>query len=170
LRNQRKSRLLKIAATVLVTASTAALAADRPTPSGLPVPRYVSLKFDEVNARAGPADDHRRLWIYRVKGLPVQVVQETREWRKVCDPEGRSAWVHRRTTDGRRMVMRTKAGPVPLRREPAESARVFAYLNSRSLAALDRCTEGWCRIKAGRATGWAPAAELWGADERPQCR
>ncbi|HEY9218475.1 MAG TPA: SH3 domain-containing protein [Phenylobacterium sp.] len=161
---------MKLAAVLVLAGAGAALAADRPTPSGLPVPRYVSLKFDEVNARSGPADDHRRLWIYRVKGLPVQVVAETREWRKVCDPEGRSAWVHRRTTDGRRMVMRTRTGVLPLRRQPTSSASVAAYLNPRSLAALDRCSEGWCRIKAGSATGWTPASELWGTDERPQCR
>lgn len=167
---RRKSRLLKLAAALALCGATAALAADRPTPSGLPVPRYVSLKFDEVNARSGPADDHRRLWIYRVKGLPVQVVAETREWRKVCDPDGGSAWVHRRTTDGRRMVMRVKDTPLALRRKPDPQQRAFAYLNPRSLAALDRCSEGWCRIRAGRTTGWTPANELWGTDERPQCR
>ena len=62
-------------------------APDRPTPSGLPVPRYVSLKFDKVNARSGPGDDHRLLFVYRVRGLPMQVVAETAEWRRVCDPE-----------------------------------------------------------------------------------
>src|SRR6185312_16083105 len=40
---------------------------DRPTPSGLPVPRYVTLKFDDVNARSGPSDDHRLLWTYHVR-------------------------------------------------------------------------------------------------------
>ena len=37
---------------------------ERVTPSGLPVPRYVTLKFDAVNARAGPSDDHKLLWVY----------------------------------------------------------------------------------------------------------
>ena len=87
---------------------------DKTTPSGLPVPRYVSLKFAEVNARAGPGDDSRLLWVYRAKGLPVQVVAETDEWRRICDPEGGLAWVHKRTTDGRRTVMRLAAGPLPL--------------------------------------------------------
>jgi SH3-like domain-containing protein len=166
----RKRGLLKLTAALVLAGATAALAADRPTPSGLPVPRYVSLKFDEVNARSGPADDHRRLWIYQVKGLPVQVVAETQEWRKVCDPDGGSAWVHRRTTDGRRMVMRTQTTPLALRRRPEAPMRPFAYLNPRSLAALDRCSEGWCRIRVGRTTGWAPAGELWGTNDRPQCR
>src|SRR6185437_5073069 len=58
--------------------------AERQTPSGMPVPRYVSLKFDKVNARSGPGDDHRLLFVYRVRGLPLQVIAETSEWRRVC--------------------------------------------------------------------------------------
>src|SRR5271167_1431147 len=100
---------------------------DRPTPSGLPVPRYVSLKFDAVNARAGPGDDHRLLWVFHARGLPVQVVAETDEWRRVCDPDGGLSWVHRRTTDGRRTVMRTQPGPAAIRLRPRENAPVVAY-------------------------------------------
>jgi SH3-like domain-containing protein len=148
-----------------------AVAADRPTPSGLPVPRYVVLKFGEVNARAGPGDDHRLLWVYRVKGLPVQVVAENTEWRRICDPERGLAWVHRRTTDGRRMVMRTQATPLALRGAPKPTAAVHAFLNARALAALVRCdSKAWCKLRVDGVSGWAPASELWGTDDRPQCR
>jgi len=153
-----------------MSGSALAAASDRPTPSGLPVPRYVSLKFGEVNARAGPGDDHRLLWVYRVRGLPVQVVAETAEWRRICDPEGGLAWVHRRTTDGRRMVMNTRDKPVALRRSPKAESHTTALLAVRSLAALDRCKSGWCRVKADGESGWAPAWALWGASDAPQCR
>jgi SH3-like domain-containing protein len=165
-----RSGLLALSLIALTGGSAHASASDRPTPSGLPVPRYVSLKFGEVNARAGPGDDHRLLWIYRVKGLPVQVVAETAEWRRICDPEGGLAWVHRRTTDGRRMVLNTRARPVPLRRSPKAESHATAYLVARGLASLDRCKGGWCRVKADRATGWAPAWALWGASDAAQCR
>jgi SH3-like domain-containing protein len=146
-------------------------AADRPTPSGLPVPRYVTLKFGEVNARSGPGDDHRLLWVYHVRGLPVQVVAENTEWRRICDPEHGLAWVHRRTTDGRRMVMRTQATPLALRGGAKPTASVHAFLNARSLAALVRCdSKGWCKVRVDGVSGWAPASELWGTDDRPQCR
>jgi len=148
----------------------AAMAADRPTPSGLPVPRYVTLKFGKVNARAGPGDDHRLLWVYRTKGLPVQVVAETAEWRRVCDPEGGLAWVHKRVTDGRRSVMNLHARPQPLLRKPKTGAETVAYLNSRSLASLVRCQKGWCRVKADRASGWVREGVLWGTAEPAQCR
>jgi SH3-like domain-containing protein len=143
---------------------------DRQTPSGLPVPRYVSLKFDKVNARAGPGDDHRLLWIYRVRGLPLQVVAETAEWRRVCDPDGALAWVHRRTTDGRRMALNTAAAAAPLRARPRETSRVVAYLKPQALARLERCDADWCRVSADDASGWVRAGELWGTTEAIQCR
>ena len=144
---------------------------ERPTPSGLPVPRYVSLKFDVVNARSAPGDDSRLLWVYRAKGLPVQVVAETSEWRRICDPERGLAWVHRRTTDGRRMVMRLQAQPLAMMSAPKPDAHVKAYLAARALAELDRCNkDGWCKLKAGHKDGWVPAAQVWGTAEEPQCR
>ena len=142
----------------------------RPTPSGLPVPRYVSLKFDPVNARAGPGDDHRLLWVFHAKGLPVQVVAETDEWRRVCDPDGGLSWVHKRTTDGRRSVMRTQRGNAVIRAKPRDGAVVVAYLAFHALAELDRCDKGWCRVSVGRTTGWARASDVWGTVDAPQCQ
>lgn len=160
-----------ILATALVqTAHAQQDDASRPTPSGLPVPRYVTLKFGEVNARAGPGDDHRLLWIYHARGLPVQVVAETSDWRRVCDPEGGLAWVHKRTTDGRRMVLRMSSRPLALHRKPKAESAISAYLAPRALASLVRCKNDWCRIRVDGVTAWAPIAGLWGADERPQCR
>jgi SH3-like domain-containing protein len=155
-----------IALAVLLGGATAA---DRPTPSGLPVPRYVSLKFDRVNARAGPGDDHRLMFVYTVKGLPVQVVAETSDWRRVCDPEGTLVWVHKRTTDGRRTVLNAKTAPQTLLRRPKDGAEAAAYLAPRALAQLVRCNKDWCRVKADGGAGWVKAGELWGTSDAPQC-
>ena len=152
-------------------AAAAQAGQDRPTPSGLPVPRYVSLKFDKVNARSGPGDDHRLLWVYRVRGLPVQVVAETAEWRRVCDPEGQLVWVHKRTTDGRRTAINMQSAPAALRRRPKDSSRVIAYLNPRSMASLVRCDDDqWCKVRADDVSGWVKEGELWGTSDAIQCR
>src|ERR1700742_1842780 len=132
-------RLKSAALGLLVAAGvlTGAAAPERQTPSGFPVPRYVTLKFDKVNARSGPGDDYQLKWVYRVRGLPVQVIAETAEWRRICDPDGKQVWVHRRTTDGRRAVMNLSARPQPLLRSPKTGAPAAAWLSARSLASLD---------------------------------
>lgn len=147
-----------------------AAGAARRTPSGLPVPRYVSLKFGEVNARGGPGDDYKLLWTYRARGLPLQVVAETSDWRRVCDPDGGMAWVHQRTVDTRRTVMRVRADTVDLRRRPTTDAAVAARLAGRSIAALDSCKDGWCKVSADKAEGWLPEGEVWGVAEGARCR
>lgn len=153
-----------------LSAPAIAFGAERQTPSGLPVPRYVTLKFGKVNARSGPGDDHRLLWVYNTRGLPVQVVAETAEWRRVCDPEGAMAWVHKRVTDGRRAVINTLNRPAPLLRKPKAGAEPGAFLNVRAMASLVRCEKGWCKVKADGASGWVRQGTLWGTSDALQCR
>ncbi len=134
------------------------------------MPRYVSTKFATVNARGGPGDDFRLLWTYRARGLPLQVIAETPDWRRVCDPEGGVAWVHRRTVAETRTVLRTSGREVALRRRPSETASAAAMLAGRAIASLKQCDKGWCRISADKAQGWVRQGEVWGTDEAPQCR
>ena len=169
------SRVGGLALGVLATACTAGAKApvdnrDSLNPSGLHIPRYVTLKSDPVKARSGPSDDHRVLWSYQVRGLPVQVVGETKDWRRICDPDGQLSWVNKLTTDGRRAVMRTQAGAAPIRVHPRDDAPVAAYLAPRALAALDHCRDDWCRIKVANVSGWISANDVWGVAETPQCR
>lgn len=148
----------------------AAELSERPTPSGLAVPRYASLKADTVNARAAPSDDSRLLWVYHARGLPVQVVAETADWRRICDPQHGVAWVRPRALAGRRTVMRLRPEPLALHDRADPASRVTAYLAGRALADLDHCdAQGWCRLKAGGVSGWAPAGELWGVADGLQC-
>lgn len=167
--SSRAPGLAALLAAVLI-AVPAGAAADRTTPSGYPVPRYVTLKFGKVNARAGPGDDHRLLWVYRTKGLPLQVVAETSEWRRVCDPEGAVAWVHKRVTDGRRAVINTRERPAALLSRRKAGSEPVAFLNVRAMASLVRCEKGWCKVKVDGVTGWTPQGELWGTADTLQCR
>ena len=162
-------RLMTILA-AMSAAATAWAAPEAHTPSGFPVPRYVSLKIQTVNARGGPGDDHRLLWVYHARGLPVQVVAENSEWRRICDPDGGLAWVHKRTTDAPRTVIRTQERPLALHSSAKESARVVAYLRPKAIANLTKCDErGWCKIKVDGVSGWIPSPQVWGLDESPQC-
>jgi SH3-like domain-containing protein len=137
--------------------------------SGFCVPRYVSLKRGEVFGRKGPGKDYPALWIYHVRGLPVQVVAETSEWRRICDPDGGAVWVNRAMIDGRRTVMAVGPARVSLGDSPKPGAKVTGQLDPRAIASLDACRGGWCRVKAEGIKGWAPAAQFWGVAEAPQC-
>ncbi|KQW86378.1 hypothetical protein ASC65_00245 [Brevundimonas sp. Root1279] len=141
----------------------------RPTPSGQPVPRWLSLKSSEVRARFGPGLDHRILWEYHASGLPVQVIAETREWRKICDPEGAVAWVHRSVVSSRRSVFNTTNQEVPIHVGRSDTSPVRARLSPHALVAMDECVDGWCEVRVRRMRGWVRQSAVFGTQERPLC-
>ena len=128
--------------------------------SGLVVPRFVSLRYDESVGRSGPSGEHPRLWVYQRAGLPVQVIQETPDWRKVRDPGGVEVWMHRRLLSGRRSVWALEATDL-LARPDAESS-LIARIEPDARLWLERCRPGWCRMEAGGRRGWAQAHAVWG--------
>ena len=127
------------------------------------MPRWVSLKSDKINARIGPGEDYRALRTYKVKGLPVMVVAETQTWRRIRDVKGQVGWVISGATSGRRTVLNTSGRAIVLKRKPKAGAAVSAYLAAGTLAGLERCRDGWCKLTASGASGWAPQASVWGA-------
>ena len=141
----------------------------RPTPTGLEVPRWLTLKSSEVRARTGPGLDYRILWEYRAAGLPVQVIAETREWRKICDPEGSVAWVHRSVVSARRGAFNASIEEVPIRTGRSDDAAVKARFSPRSVVALDDCKDGWCEVRARKIRGWVAEPAIFGAGKRPLC-
>jgi len=73
--------------------------------TGLPVPRYVSLKTDRVNLREGPSKDHRTAWVFQRAGLPVEIIAEYETWRRIRDSEGTEGWVLHSLLSGRRTAL-----------------------------------------------------------------
>lgn len=141
----------------------------RPTPTGQPVPRWLTLKSSEVRARSGPGLDYQILWEYRAAGLPVQVIAETREWRKICDPEGAVAWVHRTVVSSRRSAFNAGRTEVPIRAGRSEGSALRARLSPRAIVPLEECEDGWCRVRARKLRGWVPERAIFGTAAQPLC-
>jgi SH3-like domain-containing protein len=74
-------------------------------PSGLPVPRFVSLKAERVNVRSGPTKDNDVNWVYTRAGLPVEIIAEYDNWRRIRDWEGGEGWVLHSLLSGRRTAL-----------------------------------------------------------------
>lgn len=169
-----RRRIALLISFAIVATATAAQAAGFPpfnraageTPSGQPVPRFVSLKFAKINGRAGPDRTYPVRWVYKRKGLPVRIIAETEEWRRIQDPDGSVSWVHRRMVDGRRtgIVRPVRDMRVALHVKPESAARVSAWASDGVIVDITDERPGWREIKSGRFKGWVPAAEIWGAD------
>ncbi len=149
-----------IAFTALSQTAAPAAAQSCDTFSGLPVPRFVSLRFDEAAGRAGPSEDHPIAWMYQRAGLPVQIIAETPDWRRVRDPDGEEVWMHRRLLSGRRAVRALE--PSDMLARPEDEAALVARIEPYAVLWLERCRAGWCRLEADGQRGWAQAAAFWG--------
>lgn len=167
----RRERLIAIALTVavvLLAGRFPAVAASEPgagQSSGLPVPRYVSLKSDRVNVRAGPTKDHDVAWVYTRSGLPVEVTAEFENWRRIRDWEGAEGWVYHSLLSGRRtavVVPRLNEDLVPLHSKADASSDVTAKLQSGVVGMVRRCSESWCRVAGQGFDGWIRQERLWG--------
>ena len=157
-----------LAAMALLTQPIAASAADalaKGASSGFPVPRFVSLSSGEVRVRMGPSFSHKVKWTFQKEGLPVEVVSEFGNWRRVRDAQGEDGWVHHSLLTGRRTALIApwnEDGTVPLRVSAKSSARAAAYLEPLVLAKIDRCDGDWCAISGSGWRGHVPQATLWG--------
>lgn len=138
---------------------------DRPTPSGLPVPRWVSLKSGEVYLREGPSPEHRVQWVYVRRGLPVEVIAEYDVWRRIRDADGVVGWVHKSMLDGRRSVLVEGAANVPLRDEPGSEGAVVAYAEPGVVARLKSCEGAYCEVQAQTVDAYIERTHVWGVYE-----
>jgi SH3-like domain-containing protein len=155
-----------VAAAILAVAALATARADPVGPvSGLPLPRYVSLKSDRVNLREGPSKDHRTTWVFLRAGLPVEITAEFDIWRKVRDSEGSEGWVLHSLLSGRRtaLVMPWKKGvDATLHEQPNAQSASVAILQPNVIANVRSCDGSWCRVFGEGFKGYISQADLWG--------
>lgn len=130
--------------------------------SGLPLPRFVSLRAHEVNMRTGPGIRYPIEWVYRRAGLPVVVIDEFENWRRVRDWEGSVGWVHQSMLSSSRSVIVVGKG-VTMRRDSRTDAPAVARLATGVIGTLDGCGKAWCQVRVKGFDGWLPRTAVFGA-------
>jgi SH3-like domain-containing protein len=134
--------------------------------SGLPIPRFVSLKADRVNVRAGPNKDQDVRWVYTRAGMPVEITAEFENWRRIRDWEGAEGWVYHSLLSGKRtavVVPTLKTDLVPLYESPDIESAVTARLQSGVLTQIKSCTRNWSQVSGKDFSGYIEQERLWGA-------
>lgn len=134
--------------------------------SGLPVPRFVSLKSDRVNVRKGPNTDQAIVWVFNRAGLPVEVIAESENWRRVRDSEGADGWVFHSLLSGRRTVLvapwSKDHASVPLYASESTNGKLVAQLEAGVLGNVLSCDGEWCELSIDDYSGYVQQDQLWG--------
>jgi SH3-like domain-containing protein len=142
-------------------AAVAVEATERGAVTNLPLPRFVSLKASEGNARRGPGTAHRIDWVFARRDMPLRVTAEHEHWRRVEDRDGAGGWVHYALLSGVRTAL-IESDLTALHARPDPGTPVMAYLEAGVVARLIACADGWCRLNAHGIRGWAPQSAIWG--------
>jgi SH3-like domain-containing protein len=158
---------LAVAVAAMVSLACAHAEPGPKTTSGLPIPRFVSLKADRVNVRGGPTKDHDVTWVYNRAGLPVEITAEFENWRRIRDWEGAEGWVYHSLLSGRRTATVTSKGKnkdelIAIYQKPDADSAVAARLQAGVLGSVKRCTGSWCRVFGENFDGWVQQERLWG--------
>jgi len=134
--------------------------------SGLRVPRFVSLKSDKVNVRRGPSTDQSIVWVFARAGLPVEIIAEAENWRRVRDSEGADGWVYHSLLSGRRTVLISPWSKdkesVTLHGSSSTGSHAVAELQSGVLGSVVSCDGEWCELNVGDYSGYVEQDKLWG--------
>ncbi|APG46114.1 SH3 domain-containing protein [Phaeobacter porticola] len=129
--------------------------------TNLPLPRFVSMKAAEGNVRRGPSLTHKIDWVFKRRGMPLEITAEYGHWRRVRDRDGAGGWVHYALLSGARTVL-IEEDMLTVHARPEPSAPVTAAFELGVVARLGQCDVSWCSISAGGYRGWAPKEKLWG--------
>jgi len=131
--------------------------------TGLPIPRFVSLRTNPINLRTGPGVRYPVDWVYVRRHLPVEVIAEYETWRRIRDPAGAEGWVHQSMLSGKRTVVVTGTAQA-LKRTSADDAEVVATLDAGVVANLVRCPAevAFCRVEVNGLQGWLKRSQFWG--------
>jgi SH3-like domain-containing protein len=141
-------------------------------PSGLPLPRYVSLKASRANLRVGPGTEYTVSWLYTRPGLPMEIIQEYDHWRHVRDAQGTEGWVYQSLLSGERTAeaapwLEGRVSQTPtyvlMHKGPRKNSAVIAKLEPGVILRLSECNGEWCHAGVNGTDGWVEQADLWGA-------
>ena len=125
------------------------------------VPRFMSVKASPANVRRGPGRDHEILWVYNLPRVPVEVIAEHQDWRKIRDWDGDEGWVYQALLTSRRSVIVTgESATLHLSADPAATA--VAIAEPGVVADLITCDGGWCEVEVDGHDGWLRREAVWG--------
>ena len=121
---------------------------------------FLSLKNDKVNVRYGPGFDYPVKFIYKKKFLPIKVIDEKENFRRIIDHKKNSGWIHR--------IMLRKLNSLIVLEEKivfkknSKFSKPLVKLEKGRLVIIKKCEVNWCKIETGSYSGWIDTKNVWG--------
>ena len=123
---------------------------------------FQSLRFDESYMRAGPGKRYPIKWIFLYKGLPVKILDNYENWRKIEVHDGTKGWMHKSQLSKNRTIIFIT--DTTLYNKPKNDSSILAYIEISSILVLKNCGEKWCKVysKEHNLSGYIYRETIWG--------
>ena len=130
--------------------------------TGYDIPRFVSIKSDEANLRIGSSKNYPIILQYKIKNMPIEIIGEYENWRKIIDIEGNQGWMHKSLLKGNRFAIIKNKKRLNTNFFSKPNGRVIGEIGKFNIVEIKRCLEKWCLVSKNNIKGWIFKTDLWG--------
>jgi len=122
--------------------------------------KYLSLKNNIVNVRYGPGFNYPIKYVYKKKYLPIKIIDQKENFRKIIDLKKNSGWIHisQLTRQNSLIILENKI----LFKNPSIFSKPIVKLKEGRLLIITKCKYNWCKVKTGNFKGWVRVENSWG--------
>ena len=153
---------MKIVTIIIFLISSLNLYAKTGSVTGLKIPRFVSLKSDDVNLRVGPSTNYPITLKYITQNLPLEIIDEFDAWRKAKDHEGTTGWLHKSLIKGDRFVLTGYKSDKKIDLYNRPNGKIIGTIKKNNILDLKTCLLKWCKISQNEVRGWLLKKNIWG--------
>ena len=122
---------------------------------------FLSLKKDKVNVRYGPSFESPVKFVYKKINLPIKQIDKKENWRRIIDLKNNSGWIHWSQLKPINSIIPLKEKI--LFKKPSKFSKPLAKIQKGKVLMLQKCIEGWCKIKSNKFRGWVKKDNIWGS-------
>ena len=152
---------MKLLITFLFTLICFDIYAKKGPVTNLQLPRFVSLKSNDVNLRVGPSVNYPIELKYIQNNLPIEIIDEFDVWRKIKDHQNNIGWLHKSLIKGDRYILITnKNNLINIYSRP--NGNIVAKVANNNILSLESCLINWCLISNDSVKGWISKDFIWG--------
>lgn len=126
---------------------------------------FASLRASETNVRSGPGQNYPIKFTYKIRSIPVHVINEYDNWSEIEDYDGQTGWVSQSLlTKKRTLIVRISKTFTQMYKKSNRKSRVIYHLENNVIGNYVRCEDIWCAIDIKDKTGWVLRDDVFGDD------
>ena len=122
---------------------------------------FLSLKKNKVNLRYGPSFNSPVKFVYKKINLPIKQIDKKENWRRIIDLKNNSGWIHWSQLKTINSVI--SLNEKILFKKPSNFSKPLAKIQTGRVLVLQKCIDGWCKIKSENFKGWIKTDNVWGS-------